>query len=115
MLCLITTLPVYFVNSYVLFYNLYNIHPILYFVRIYIGKNPPYKTTNGYKAQDADELSIEEGKTVEILKKSISGWWIVKYNSKIGLFPATYLQELDSEGKYYRSVPESQKRAVPRK
>lgn len=56
------------------------------------GNNESYITNNSYKAKLDDELSFETGVVVTVLKKSLDGWWQVRYLDKDGWVPATYLQ-----------------------
>ncbi|XP_016098871.1 NADPH oxidase organizer 1-like [Sinocyclocheilus grahami] len=51
-----------------------------------------YVAAKSYKAMNSDELSVEIGSVVEVLQKSDTGWWIVRYNRKAGFVPAMYLQ-----------------------
>ncbi|CAF1441881.1 unnamed protein product [Adineta ricciae] len=55
------------------------------------SSNETYIVNTTYKGKDEDELSLEQGSFVIALEKSLSGWWIVKFNGKTGQFPALYL------------------------
>ncbi|TSO37073.1 NADPH oxidase organizer 1 [Bagarius yarrelli] len=48
--------------------------------------------TKSYKSTKIDELSVEIGSVVEVLRKSDDGWWLVRYNCKTGYIPSMYLQ-----------------------
>ncbi|XP_072177487.1 SH3 and PX domain-containing protein 2A-like [Diadema setosum] len=56
------------------------------------GNNETYITNNAYKAQADDEISFQTGVVVNILQKSLDGWWKISYQGKQGWAPATYLQ-----------------------
>ncbi|XP_075686677.1 NADPH oxidase organizer 1-like [Rhinoderma darwinii] len=46
----------------------------------------------GYEAQNSDELSVSIGVVVEVLRKSDSGWWFIRYNRRNGFIPSLYLK-----------------------
>ena len=50
-------------------------------------------------AEEDDELSFPKGVTVQVLQKSLDGWWLIKHDGKAALAPATFLvkKEKDSE------------------
>ena len=50
-----------------------------------------------YNAEEEDEISFPEGAMMEVLQKSLVGWWLVRYNNTLGLAPATFLQKVESE------------------
>ncbi|XP_069828568.1 neutrophil cytosol factor 1 [Dendropsophus ebraccatus] len=50
-------------------------------------------STQAYSGDLEDELSIQEGETVEVIHKLLDGWWVVRRGSKTGYFPAMYLQK----------------------
>lgn len=41
-----------------------------------------------------DELELEPGDIIEIHTKEENGWWLGALNNRIGIFPATYVEEL---------------------
>lgn len=41
-----------------------------------------------------DELEMEPGHIIEIHNKGENGWWLGALNSRVGVFPATYVEEL---------------------
>nr|XP_005512155.2 NADPH oxidase organizer 1 [Columba livia] len=45
-----------------------------------------------YEAQKADELSLNNGVVVEVVRKSDNGWWLIRYNSCTGYLPSMCLQ-----------------------
>ncbi|XP_069589182.1 nostrin [Ranitomeya imitator] len=50
-----------------------------------------------YEPQRADELSLEKGDCVIILRKVDDGWWYGTLNGKKGYFPSTYVEEVNSD------------------
>ncbi len=38
-----------------------------------------YIVVTGYNGEERDDISFPEGAIVEVLDKSVSGWWIVRY------------------------------------
>lgn len=36
-------------------------------------------TIKAYKAEQADEISLELGETIEVIHKLLDGWWVVRY------------------------------------
>ncbi|XP_072026137.1 LOW QUALITY PROTEIN: SH3 and PX domain-containing protein 2B-like [Amphiura filiformis] len=50
-------------------------------------------TNNEYVAQQPDEVSFQRGVVLNVIQKSLDGWWKVRYQEKEGWVPATYLQE----------------------
>jgi hypothetical protein len=57
------------------------------------GAVPTATALYDYTASQADELSIATGQKVEIIEKVDANWWKGRVNGKVGLVPATYLQE----------------------
>lgn len=41
-----------------------------------------------------DELELEPGDIIEIHTKEENGWWLGELKNRIGIFPATYVEEL---------------------
>ena len=51
-----------------------------------------------YEAEEADEVGLRRGEEVEVMQKSIDGWWTVKLASgKVGLAPATFLKKMEDK------------------
>jgi len=48
---------------------------------------------DNYEAEEDDEISFKRGTVVEVLQKSLDGWWMVKINKQVGLAPATFLKK----------------------
>lgn len=46
-----------------------------------------------YKAEEEDEISFKRGITLDVLQKSLDGWWVVKMDKVVGLAPATFLKK----------------------
>lgn len=55
---------------------------------------PKCRCLYAYDAQDTDELSFNEGDTIEILKEDQAGWWRGRLRGKEGLFPANYIEKI---------------------
>ncbi|NXN40260.1 NOXO1 oxidase, partial [Rhinoptilus africanus] len=51
-----------------------------------------YFVVRDYESQKADELSLNNGVVVEVVKKSEDGWWLIRYNGRTGYMPSMYLQ-----------------------
>ncbi|XP_039631800.1 NADPH oxidase organizer 1-like [Polypterus senegalus] len=51
-----------------------------------------FYAVRGYKASNADELSLQIGVVVEVLQKADDGWWLIRYNGHNGYVPSMYLQ-----------------------
>ncbi|KAM6970054.1 neutrophil cytosol factor 1 [Aplochiton taeniatus] len=62
-----------------------------------------YITIKAYKAALEDELTLEQGVTIEVIHKLLDGWWVVRYGEETGHFPSMFL--LKTGGK--RDVSES--------
>ena len=65
-----------------------------------------YVTIEKYTAEEEDELSFPKGVTVDVLQKSLDGWWLIKYNGKAALAPATFLVKKPSEESQVRALTE---------
>ncbi|XP_051530415.1 NADPH oxidase organizer 1-like [Myxocyprinus asiaticus] len=57
---------------------------------------PLYCATRGYTSKKEDELSLSIGAVVEVLQKSLNGWWLVRYNNKAGYVPSMFLTPYSS-------------------
>ncbi|NXT58598.1 NOXO1 oxidase, partial [Pluvianellus socialis] len=51
-----------------------------------------YFVVRTYESQKADELSLNNGVVVEVVKKSDNGWWLIRYNGRTGYVPSMCLQ-----------------------
>ncbi|NWU93018.1 NOXO1 oxidase, partial [Upupa epops] len=51
-----------------------------------------YFVVRAYEAQKADELSLNTGVVVEVLRRSENGWWLIRYNGSTGYLPCVCLQ-----------------------
>ncbi len=47
-----------------------------------------------YTANQADELTIIPGDLINVIEKQDQDWWQGELNGVVGIFPATYVQEL---------------------
>jgi len=48
-----------------------------------------------YTAKLCDELNLQPGDVIKIHDKQADGWWLGELNGIVGIFPATYVQEMD--------------------
>lgn len=48
-----------------------------------------------YTAKLYDELNLQPGDVIKIHDKQADGWWLGELNGTVGIFPATYVQEID--------------------
>ncbi|KAG5278242.1 hypothetical protein AALO_G00096780 [Alosa alosa] len=56
------------------------------------------KVRYDFSARDRSELSLREGDTVKIIsKKAHNGWWKGEVYGRVGLFPANYVEEDNSD------------------
>ncbi|NWI88316.1 NOXO1 oxidase, partial [Pitta sordida] len=51
-----------------------------------------YFVVQAYEAQKADELSLNSGVVVEVLRRSDNGWWLIRYNGSTGYMPSLCLR-----------------------
>ncbi|XP_025909686.1 NADPH oxidase organizer 1 [Nothoprocta perdicaria] len=51
-----------------------------------------YFAARAYESQEADELSLNNGVLVEVVRKSEDGWWLSRYNGRTGYIPSMCLQ-----------------------
>ncbi|NXM12681.1 NOXO1 oxidase, partial [Ploceus nigricollis] len=51
-----------------------------------------YFVVQAYEAQKADELSLNQGVVVEVLRMSHNGWWLIRYNGCTGYMPSLCLR-----------------------
>ncbi|NXO07766.1 NOXO1 oxidase, partial [Oriolus oriolus] len=51
-----------------------------------------YFVAQAYEAQKADELSLNQGVVVEVVRRSHNGWWLIRYNGCTGYMPSLCLR-----------------------
>nr|XP_013809400.1 PREDICTED: NADPH oxidase organizer 1 [Apteryx mantelli mantelli] len=51
-----------------------------------------YFAVRSYESQKADELSLNNGVIVEVVRKSDDGWWLTRYNGRTGYIPSMCLR-----------------------
>ncbi|XP_007182590.2 SH3 domain-containing protein 21 isoform X1 [Balaenoptera acutorostrata] len=49
-----------------------------------------------YSPEQADELKLQAGEIVEVIKEIEDGWWLGKKNGQLGAFPSNFVELLDS-------------------
>ncbi|EPY79804.1 SH3 domain-containing protein 21 [Camelus ferus] len=54
------------------------------------------KVNFSYCPEQADELKLQAGETVEVIKEIEDGWWLGKKNGQLGAFPSNFVELLDS-------------------
>lgn len=47
-----------------------------------------------YTANLPDELSLRPGDTLQVYRKQEDGWWLGECNGAVGIFPATYVENI---------------------
>ena len=50
-----------------------------------------------HEANDADELTLDRGDTIEVICEVEDGWWRGKSNGKTGLFPSNFVELVDEK------------------
>lgn len=64
-----------------------------------------------YVAAEADELSIKDGETLDVMEMYDDDWWMVRrWNGSQGLVPANYLRVIAEND---NDISEEQKEKVP--
>ncbi|XP_078355751.1 uncharacterized protein LOC144640514 [Oculina patagonica] len=58
------------------------------------GKEEIYMTTHSYEAKKEDEISFDIGVNLQVIEKTLDGWWRVIYMNKEGWAPAVYLKRV---------------------
>lgn len=53
------------------------------------------KALYSYSPKLYDELELNPGDIIEVHAKQDDGWWLGALNNQVGIFPATYVEELD--------------------
>lgn len=48
-----------------------------------------------FTPQNPDEIRLSVGQRIKIINRSDANWWEGECNGKVGMFPATYVKELD--------------------
>ncbi|XP_017273776.1 NADPH oxidase organizer 1 [Kryptolebias marmoratus] len=51
-----------------------------------------YCAVKNYSTKKVDEVSVSIGSVVDVLRKSEDGWWLIRFNGKVGYIPSMYLQ-----------------------
>ncbi|XP_051843656.1 SH3 domain-containing protein 21 isoform X2 [Antechinus flavipes] len=53
------------------------------------------KVNFSYSPEQPDELKLQAGEIVQVLREIEDGWWLGKKNGQLGAFPSNFVQELD--------------------
>ncbi|XP_012577557.1 PREDICTED: SH3 domain-containing protein 21, partial [Condylura cristata] len=54
------------------------------------------KVNFNYNPEQKDELKLQAGEIVEVIKEIEDGWWLGKKNGQLGAFPSNFVELLDS-------------------
>ncbi|XP_064604055.1 SH3 domain-containing kinase-binding protein 1-like isoform X2 [Liolophura sinensis] len=88
---------------------------------VHIGGGPPKKRESlnkkklkakasfAYTPENDDELALEVGDVLEILKQEEEGWWEGNLNGKVGMFPSNFVELLDENGEEAEKTDEPKK------
>ena len=55
-------------------------------------QNTRYQAMYTYICQEKNEITINEGDIVEVVKRSSNGWWLLVSNNQLGWGPSNFLQ-----------------------
>uniref|UniRef100_A0A3Q3W652 SH3 domain-containing protein n=1 Tax=Mola mola TaxID=94237 RepID=A0A3Q3W652_MOLML len=72
-----------------------------------------YTAVKSYKATKDDEITVAMGAVVEVIQKSENGWWLIRYNGKVGYIPSIYLKPYNYPHVHMRSSPHDFRIAAP--
>lgn len=56
------------------------------------GAGSLFIAVRSYSTKKQDEIPVNIGSVVEVLRKSDDGWWLIRFNGKTGYIPSMYLQ-----------------------
>nr|XP_010346379.2 SH3 domain-containing protein 21 isoform X1 [Saimiri boliviensis boliviensis] len=62
----------------------------------YPGPQRWCKVNFNYSPEQADELKLQAGEIVEMIKEIEDGWWLGKKNGQLGAFPSNFVELLDT-------------------
>ncbi|XP_040087579.1 SH3 domain-containing protein 21 isoform X2 [Oryx dammah] len=62
----------------------------------FLGPRRWCKANFNYTPEQADELQLQAGEIVEVIKEIEDGWWLGKKNGQLGAFPSNFVELLDS-------------------
>ncbi|KAK6475331.1 neutrophil cytosolic factor 1-like [Huso huso] len=52
-----------------------------------------FVTTKAYTAEQDDELTLQEGETIEVIHKLLEGWWVIRKGEQTGHYPSMFLRK----------------------
>ncbi|NXU75903.1 NCF1 factor, partial [Oreotrochilus melanogaster] len=73
-----------------------------------------YLVQKSYRAVEEDELTLQDGDTIEVIHKLLDGWWVVRKDENTGYYPSMYLQKAGEENTPGKSELRN-RRAPPRR
>ncbi|XP_033741605.1 uncharacterized protein LOC117328250 isoform X1 [Pecten maximus] len=59
------------------------------------AKRKRAKVVFSYEPENEDELKLEVGDIVDVLKQEEEGWWEGSLNGKVGMFPSNFAEEIE--------------------
>ncbi|CAI9152469.1 unnamed protein product [Rangifer tarandus platyrhynchus] len=62
----------------------------------FLGPRRWCKANFNYIPEQTDELQLQAGEIVEVIKEIEDGWWLGKKNGQLGAFPSNFVELLDS-------------------
>ncbi|MBN3276857.1 NCF1 factor, partial [Polyodon spathula] len=71
-----------------------------------------FVTTKAYTAEQDDELTLQEGETIEVIHKLLEGWWVIRQGEQTGHYPSMYLRK-SGESRATDTEREFDQRAAP--
>ncbi|CAH1227651.1 SH3KBP1 [Branchiostoma lanceolatum] len=71
------------------------------------------KAHYSYAPENTDELRLEVGDVIEILKQEEEGWWEGSLNGKSGVFPSNFVEVIKEEDKENIEEQQKEKTAPP--
>ncbi|NWT91154.1 NOXO1 oxidase, partial [Urocynchramus pylzowi] len=72
-----------------------------------------YFVVQAYEAQKADELSLNQGVVVEVLRTSHNGWWLIRYNGCTGYMPSLCLRPYQNPHRKLQTILSCGLKACP--
>ena len=84
--------------------NLPRAHYIIIHTHIWLKVQAHYSSSDicrcevlyDYEPQQEDELQISPGDTIYVTEKIDDSWWQGNLNGTLGLFPASYVEEVEA-------------------
>ncbi|CZR64530.1 uncharacterized protein PAC_14428 [Phialocephala subalpina] len=55
-----------------------------------------YRAMYDFTGQNEHEATVKEGDVIEVIEKTESGWWLVRFGGKLGWLPGAYVEEIST-------------------